>query len=143
MNNIDLVKQYRCLFSKRDITAALELVADDAIWQTDNAGGGWSGTHVGKSSILRHLKNIGKECKLLSWETRSIFPHNAKQIIEIAYLKFEFIATGEIYESDAICIFDIEVEKITRYKIYEDEQKLTACYQRTLPSLSTNINGII
>ncbi|WP_108652645.1 nuclear transport factor 2 family protein [Dongshaea marina] len=132
MNHVEIIKQYREYFKQKNIQGALELVSDDAIWHTDNAGGGWSGTHEGKEAILQHLKNIGKECQLTSWETRSIFPYNEKQVIETAYLKFKFLATGEEYESDAVCFFNIEEGKITRYKIYEDEQKLIDCYQRVL-----------
>ncbi|MCL9779947.1 nuclear transport factor 2 family protein [Vibrio sp. S4M6] len=141
MKNVELVKQYREYFKQKEIPAALGLVADDAIWNTDNAGGSWSGVHKGKEAILQHLKNIGKECQLIAWHTHSIFPYNNIQVIEVAYLKFKFLATGEVYESDVVCFFDIEDEKITRYKVYEDEQKLVACYQRVLDAQKHNLSN--
>lgn len=131
-NNAALITSYRHFLKNKHYENAIALIADKAIWESDNAGGSWSGKHKGKAEILNHFKCITQETQLISWESKSIFPYCKNTVVETAYLKFKFLKTGEIYESDAVCLYEIENEQIVHYKIYEDEQKLINCYQRVL-----------
>ena len=126
-SNIEIIQQFQNLISNEDKSAAYQLIADDALWHSDEIGAPWSGIHQGKQAIKQHFSNISgitKDFKRFKQE----FIEKDSLVIEIGSLSCILNKTEKPFATEYVCLWRLQDGKIQSYRIFEDSLKLYKAY---------------
>ena len=129
MNNIDIVNKFQNLLSKKDLDEALGLVAEKAIWHSDEIGAPWSGIHHGKNDIKAHFDSISGTTKYFKRHHQD-FIQADDLVIEIGSLSCTLNKTGEPFSTEYVCLWKVVDHEIVSYRIFEDSLKLHLAYYK-------------
>ena len=127
MTNIDRVKLFYTLRTDGEKQAALDMIAADAVWHSDEIGAPWSGVHRGKEAINEHFEAIsGTTEKFRRYDQK--FIEQGEWVIELGSLSCILNKTKKPFDTEYVCLYTIEGGKITSYRIFEDSLKLYRAY---------------
>jgi len=127
MKGIELVKKFQLLTSQNKQQEAFELIAQDAVWHSDNIGAPWSGTHYGKENIVKHFSSIKGTTTRFMRKTNQ-FIEQGDLVVELGSLSCILTKTGKPFDTEYICLYRYKDGKITSYTIFEDSLKLYRAY---------------
>lgn len=119
-DNIKLVQQLYETFSRKDITAILDILSPEIIWgEPENPFNPAGGTRHGHKGFLEWL-NIGRNSEeILSLEPRK-FLTDEDSVAVIGYTKCLAKPTGKIYETDFVHLVTIRNNKVVRFQEFFD-----------------------
>ncbi len=125
--NLDLIKKFQNHMACGEHDQAFDLIADDAVWHSDEIGAPWSGIHKGIDVIKRHFQNISGTTQEFKRHTEQ-FIEGGGLVIELGGLSCILNKTGLPFKTDYVCLYGLEGNKISSYRIFEDSLRLYNAY---------------
>ena len=126
--HVQTVQSIYDAFNRGDIPAILDLVADDAAWESwkdnsaQNSGVPWMLARKGKAGALDYFKAVG-ELKIINFTVLSIMG-NEHQVAAEFFIEAEVPATGAHYSDEEIHLWTFDENgKIIRLRHYLDTAK--------------------
>lgn len=114
-----------------DLSAALDLIDNNAEWYSDSINGAWSGSHLGKEAIVEHFKNIKKDVSQFNKTPIDLVAsENTNFVYEYGKLKVVFAHNGETFETYIVSVYKVENQKIVSYRVLEDSHTLYEVYNK-------------
>ena len=118
--NITIVKSLYEAFSKKDISAILNLLDENVQWgEPENPYNPAGGTRHGHEGFLEWI-NIGKNAEEILALIPQRFLTDTDSVAVIGYMKCKAIKTQKVYESDFVHFVIIENQKIKKFQEYFD-----------------------
>ena len=127
MTRVGVVKDFQQHMSSGEKDQAFNMIADDAIWHSDEIDAPWSGVHQSKENIIKHFANIAGTTLEFSRHTDEFIEHN-DLVIEIGSLRCILKKTNKPFDTQYVCLYRVSDNKITYYRIFEDSLKLFRAY---------------
>ena len=125
--NIEIIKKYYDLIANGNNETALNMIADDATWHSDEIGAPWSGIHHGINAIKQHFAAISGTTTNFQRFKQQFIEHE-DLVIELGGLSCILNKTQQPFSTEYICIYKIKNNKIASYRIFEDSLKLFKAY---------------
>jgi ketosteroid isomerase-like protein len=125
--NIKIIQDFQNLISNEDQSNAYRLIADDALWHSDEIDAPWSGVHKGIEEIKKHFSAISGTTKNFKRFDQN-FIEDKGLVIEIGSLSCLLNKTGQPFSTDYVCLWQVLDGKIMSYRIFEDSLKLYKAY---------------
>ena len=132
IHNINIIKHFQNLLKNEDKSEAYHLIAENAVWHSDEIEAPWSGIHKGIEAIKKHFSNISgttKDFKRFSQE----FIEKNDLVVEIGSLSCILNKTQKPFATEYVCLWRIRHGKIQSYRIFEDSLKLYKAYYNGAP----------
>lgn len=126
-NNISTIKKFQHHITQQDKSDAYHLVADNAVWHSDEIEAPWSGIHKGIEAIKKHFSNISGTTKDFKRHNQEFIEKN-DLVIEIGSLSCILNKTGKPFATEYVCLWKVQDGKIQSYRIFEDSLKLYRAY---------------
>lgn len=128
--NVKILKQAYAEFSRGNIPAVLDLLADDVEW-TDPGYPDlpYAGARRGKKQVEDFFIKLNEYVELTRFEPRS-FIAEGDTVVALGYFEGKAKSTGKTFSSDWSMVWKLAKGKITYYHAYVD----TATVAKTLKS---------
>lgn len=119
--NTENAKRAYEFFKAGDIESLLDLIADDATWESpQNENVPHSGKRRGKQQILEFMSLINENSENLHFEPREFFAQGNKTVV-LGNYRWRVKATGKEYTTDWVHVSTFNDEgKMTSFKEYLD-----------------------
>lgn len=125
--NTECIKAFQALMNKGDTQSAFKLIHPNASWQSDEIGAPWSGHYQGIEAIKSHFKAIAGTTKDFKRYTDK-WIEEEELVIEIGGLSCILTKTEKPFKTEYVCLYSVQDNQITSYRIFEDSLKLSNAY---------------
>ena len=121
MTNTMLVQESYGHFSKGNIPALLENLADDVVWNSPGPKEilPWVGRYTGKAGVGEFFRLVDQETEFLKFEPRE-FIEQGNKVVALGFIEGRSKKTGKVSSSDWAMVFTVQNGKITHFREYVD-----------------------
>ena len=128
--NIKLIREMFAAFDRGDIPFVLDMVDDDADWQSPVIGAvseqiPWARIRRGKAEVAGFFREINEHMQIEKMEAGAYTAQGDRVVVE-GKNRGTIRANGRSYEHDWIMVFTLRQGKIARMRHYYDTADLLA-----------------
>ena len=130
--NINVVQQAYNNFKTGNITALVDQMTDDVVWQLPEIKNvAIAGTRRGREGVADFFATVARDQEVLEFEPREIVAQNDK-VVSLGHYKWQVKETGRDFASDFVHIFTIRDGKIAGFREHFDSAVVAAAYQKAM-----------
>ncbi len=130
--NINVVQQAYNNFKTGNITALVDQMTDDVVWQLPEIKNvAIAGTRRGREGVADFFATVARDQEVLEFEPREIVAQNDK-VVSLGHYKWRVKETGRDFASDFVHIFTIRDGKIAGFREHFDSAVVAAAYQKAM-----------
>jgi len=119
-NNIQLIKELYAAFSRGDISAILNVLADNVEWVDPGAPDiPYAGVRHGRTSVADFFSILSDATEVLKFEPRE-YLESGDTVIALGYWQARAKNTGRSFESDWAMAWRVKDGKVERFQAYVD-----------------------
>ena len=128
--NIKIIEGVYDAFSRGDVPAILEVVADDVDWATEAASKGapWYGPHRGKAGVGEFFQAFGSTMEVEEFVPLS-YAANDTDVLTVVRFRAKRIATGQSVSMNLHHQFSFRDGRIAYYRGTEDTAQTEAAFR--------------
>ncbi|HKB11358.1 MAG TPA: nuclear transport factor 2 family protein [Vicinamibacterales bacterium] len=130
--NTKVVQDAYAAFSKGDIPALLNLVADDVVWHGVYGGSAdvpQAGVRRGRAAVAEFFKLVGETVAFSRFEPHD-FIATGDKVVTLGHYSGTVKTTGRTFDSDFAMVSTFRDGKIARFQEFTDSAAVNAAYAR-------------
>ena len=126
--NVDVIRRFYGAFGRRDIPAALDLLADDVEWIFRAPSViPFAGTRRGREGVAEFFSLVGETLEFQQFEPRE-FVAQGDTVVVLGFERNLIKPTGRTFEQEWAHVYTLRDGKIAKHRGFED----TAAYVAAL-----------
>lgn len=119
-SNSEVVQQCYAEFAKGNAQGVLDLLHDDIVWIDPGYPEiPYAGKRVGKSDVLNFFVEMGSTVEFTRFEPQHFYNDGTAVIVK-GYFAGKGRASGKIFESEWVMIWEVEDGKVHHYQAFVD-----------------------
>lgn len=130
--NIAVVTEAYSNFKTGNITALLDQMTDDVVWQLPEIKNvPLAGKRTGRDGVADFFTTLARDQEVIEFEPRK-FVAQHDTVVTLGYYQWHVKGTGRDFASDFVHIFTIRDGKIAGFREHLDSAAVAAAYQQAM-----------
>ena len=130
--NINVARQGYDNFKTGNITALVDQMTEDVVWQLPEIDGvPLAGVRIGRAGVADFFSTLARDQEAIEFAPREFIAQNDK-VVSLGHYRWRVKETSREFESDFVHIFTIRDGRIAAFREHFDTAAAAAAYKKAM-----------